>query len=133
MWWCNIYGGFLFSLGAALLIVAAAAAVIEAFVVARARIEAARQARTKAQESAALAVDGVDPVKFFEALKGLLVALKDLPTWIALFGAGLALVFLAGQRVPACSGQVVNASGGGAGGSNAMNNTTTNTTTNTTK
>ena len=102
-WWCEIYGDFLFTLGAALLLMAGAAAVFEAIVVARARIEAAHRARLETRSSPALVADGVDPVKFFEALKGFLQALKDLPTWIAMFGAGLALVFLAGQKIAACA------------------------------
>ena len=41
--------------------------------------------------------------KLIEALKGLLVALKDLPAWIALFLAGLALVWTSGQLANLCT------------------------------
>ena len=102
MWWCDMYGDFLFTLGAALLLVSAVAAAVETFIVTQTRIQAARQAQSGAQSVRTMVADGIDPVKFLEALKGFLQALKDLPTWIALFGAGVALVFVAGVKPGVC-------------------------------
>ena len=39
---------------------------------------------------------------FLTALKGVLEALKGLPAWVAIFLAGLALLWMAGQRPDIC-------------------------------
>lgn len=50
----------------------------------------------------ALTVDPGALAKLIEALKGLLETLKGLPAWVAIFLAGLALLWIAGQRPEAC-------------------------------
>lgn len=50
-----------------------------------------------------MAAAAVDPVELLEALKGLLEALKGLPAWIAIFLAGLALLWIAGEKPEACA------------------------------
>ena len=41
--------------------------------------------------------------KFLDALTKLLLALKDLPAWIAIFLAGLALLWIGGHQPPVCA------------------------------
>src|SRR5688572_23240575 len=93
-WWCDYYGAFLF-VGGALLIVAAGVAAL---------VEIAQALRTKraAAEVSITESTVADSVKALEALKGVLEAIKGLPAWIPIFLAGLALVWLAGQRPEAC-------------------------------
>ena len=62
----------------------------------------ALEAGTKAPTDLASAdLDGL--AKAIEALKGLLLALKDLPAWIALFLAALALVWTATSAPHLCT------------------------------
>jgi hypothetical protein len=47
----------------------------------------------------------VDPVRLLDALKGLLETLKGLPAWVAIFLAGLVLLWMAMQRPEMCNSQ----------------------------
>ena len=44
----------------------------------------------------------VDPVKFLDALKGLIDALTKAPAWVAIFLAALALLWAAKNFMPGC-------------------------------
>jgi heme exporter protein D len=103
--WCAGYAWLAFLLACIFLIVALVAAVAET----RALIRAKREAAKKAPDAVAsanrkgLAAGAVDPVKLLEALKGVLEALKGLPAWIAVFLAGLALLWIAARQPEACA------------------------------
>ena len=92
-WWCDSYGAFLFVVGAVLIVAAGAAALIEI----------AQALRTKRAAVDITESTVADSVKALEAFKGVLEAIKGLPPWIPIFLAGLALVWLAGQRPEACT------------------------------
>ena len=100
-WWCDLYGSVLFVVGLVLLLGAAAAAIVQLVVAVRAMRAAARETARSAQASDSFT--GTDAVKALDALKGLLETIKGLPAWIPVFVAGLALVWLAGQRPEACA------------------------------
>ena len=99
-WWCDLYGNALFVLGLVLLVAAAVAAVLQLVVATRAMRAAVREAASPAAPGA---LHNVDPVQALGALQGLLEAIKGLPAWIPVMLAGLALVWLAGQRPEACA------------------------------
>ena len=92
-WWCDYYGAFLFVVGAVLIVAAGIAALLEI-----AQALRTRRAAVDITESTV-----ADSVKALEAFKGVLEAIKGLPAWIPIFLAGLALVWLAGQRPEACT------------------------------
>ena len=92
-WWCDYYGAFLFVVGAVLIVAAGGAALIEI----------AQALRTKRVAADITESTVADSVKALEAFKGVLEAIKGLPPWIPIFLAGLALVWLAGQRPEACT------------------------------
>ena len=103
LWWCDDYGGFLFVLGAILLVLAGIAAVVEIALRLKARMDVVRRAPTSEESLTKMRAENIDPVQLSEALARVLEAIKGLPGWIALFLAGLALVWFAGQRIEACS------------------------------
>jgi len=92
-WWCDYYGAFLFVVGAVLIVTAGIAALIEI----------AQTLRTRRVAADITESTVADSVKALEAFKGVLEAIKGLPPWIPIFLAGLALVWLAGQRPEACT------------------------------
>lgn len=59
------------------------------------------QQQPKAGFAGAESLEGL--AKVIDAFKGLLLALKDLPAWIALFLAGLALVWTASSAPHLCT------------------------------
>ena len=92
-WWCDYYGVFLFVVGAILIVAAGVAALLEI----------SQALRTKRVAADITESTVADSVKALEAFKGVLEAIKGLPPWIPIFLAGLALVWLAGQRPEACT------------------------------
>ena len=92
-WWCDYYGAFLFVVGAVLIVASGIAALLEI----------ASALRTKRMAADITETTVADSVKALEAFKGVLEAIKGLPPWIPIFLAGLALVWLAGQRPEACT------------------------------
>jgi hypothetical protein len=102
--WCDTYGWVTLGVGILFLVAALAAASIETLAVIKAKREAAEEAKRAAADNAAgkAQLDAVEPVELLEALQGVLEALKGLPTWIALFLAGLALLWLGSDLPKAC-------------------------------
>ena len=90
---CQNLAEFAFRLGRLFIWVALLAAVAHVIVQS---IVALRGGETKAPAQ----LTGID--KVLEALKGVLEALAKLPHWVAIFLAGLALLWMAGQRPEAC-------------------------------
>jgi hypothetical protein len=105
--WCDTYGAHALILAKVFIALALILALVETVITLWAKIEAARQGPASAATPAAkgLAAANVDPVKLIEALKNLLESLKALPAWIAIFLAGLALWWIAGQQPEACRGK----------------------------
>ena len=99
--WCDAYGWVTLILGTIFLLGALAAALVETLALIRAKRDAAEKAPEIVRSSAK--ADGVDPVELLEALKGVLEAIKGLPAWIAVFLAGLALLWLASEQPEACA------------------------------
>jgi hypothetical protein len=95
------YAGFALTLGEAFLILALLVALVETALALWAKLQAARKGPEAVQKG--IANPAVDPVKLLEALKAILDALKGLPSWIAIFLAGLALLWMVGQEPKACS------------------------------
>ncbi|HET9638677.1 MAG TPA: hypothetical protein VFP12_05685 [Allosphingosinicella sp.] len=99
--WCANYAGFTLTLAKAFLVLALLVALVETALALWTKLQAVRKAPAVAERS--LAESAVDPVKLLDALKGVLEALKGLPAWIAIFLAGLALLWIAGQEPKACT------------------------------
>jgi hypothetical protein len=119
---CANYAGFALTLGEAFLILALLVALVETALALWAKLQAARKGPEVAQKG--IANPAVDPVKLLEALKAVLDALKGLPSWIAIFLAGLALLWMAGQRPKNCaSGGSVPAPNGATSNQQATANT----------
>lgn len=91
---CVNYADFALALAKAFLILAFLVALLETGLALWGKLEAARKGPEVARNG--IAAPDVDPVKFLEALKALLEILKGLPAWIALFLAGIALLWFAG-------------------------------------
>lgn len=103
--WCNTYGWVTLGLGILFLVGALAAAWIETIALIKAKREAAEEAKRVAADKAERtepALDAADPVELLEALQGVLEAIKGLPAWIALFLAGLALLWLGSDLPTTC-------------------------------
>lgn len=103
--WCDTYGWVTLGLGTLFLVAALVAAWVETLALLKAKREAAEEAKRVAAEKAAgtkTALDAADPVELLEALQGVLEAIKGLPAWIALFLAGLALLWLGSDLPKAC-------------------------------
>lgn len=103
--WCNTYGWVALGLGILFLVGALVAAWVETLALIKAKREAAEEAKRAAAEKAAgtkTALDAADPVELLEVLQGVLEAIKGLPAWIALFLAGLALLWLGSDLPKAC-------------------------------
>jgi hypothetical protein len=101
--WCGNYASFALTLAEAFLILAFLVALIETGCALWAKLQAARGVPAVVPRAVAAAVPEVDPVKLLEALKGVLEALKGLPAWVAIFLAGLALLWMAGQKLEICA------------------------------
>lgn len=100
---CADYATLSFDLAWWFLVGALLAAAVETGVALWSKLVAARSA-PRADPSRATDADSV--AKLLEALKGLLEALTKLPAWVAIFLAGLALLWMAGQRPEICVPQV---------------------------
>lgn len=103
--WCNTYGWVTLGLGILFLVGALAAAWVETLALIKAKREAAEEAKRVAADKEVgtePALDAADPVELLEALQGVLEAIKGLPAWIALFLAGLALLWLGSDLPTAC-------------------------------
>ncbi|HYW14681.1 MAG TPA: hypothetical protein VE891_00815 [Allosphingosinicella sp.] len=90
---CNDYTPLLFSVGKWTLIagVILGIALALAAIVAQLRKDAAGGAGNFAPAS---------PATVLDAIKGFILALSSAPTWLALFGGGILLLWLAGNSVP---------------------------------
>ncbi|MEA3064234.1 MAG: hypothetical protein QOJ27_669 [Sphingomonadales bacterium] len=99
--WCANYAGFALTLAKGFLILAFLVALVETALALWAKLQAAKKGPQVAQT--AMAESAVDPVKLLEALKALLETLKGLPAWVAIFLAGLALLWIAGEKPKACA------------------------------
>jgi hypothetical protein len=97
---CKDYVSFLFTTGKWTLIagillgVLLAVAAVIAAMVAAFRKPAAPAGAVKAAAAAA------SPIQILEAMKAFLQALSSAPTWLALFGGGILLLWLAGAATP---------------------------------
>jgi hypothetical protein len=100
--WCGNFAGFALVLAQAFLILALIVALVETAISLWAKLQAARKAPVVADTAATEELPG-DAVKVLEALKAVLEALKGLPAWIAIFLAGLALLWMAGQKPELCA------------------------------
>lgn len=101
--WCSDYSEFALGLAKWFLIISLVVAVVETAIALWAKFESARKSDAAARGVTASA--GADPAawaKLLEALKGVLETLKGLPAWIAIFLAGLALLWIAARRPEAC-------------------------------
>ena len=87
---CNRYAWLAYDVGRVFLYLAIAFAVAETIAALwiKARTPPSGETKTLTPINAIL-----------DALKGVLEALKDLPAWIAMFLAGVALLWMAGQRI----------------------------------
>lgn len=101
--WCTNYAEFALWLAKGFLLLAFAVAIAETALALWAKWKAAQQGPVVVETAAAAALPAVDPVKLLEALKALLETLKGLPAWIAIFLAGLALLWMAGQKPELCA------------------------------
>jgi hypothetical protein len=97
---CVHYAGFVLTLAKVFLILALLVALIETALLLWAKWEA-RKAPVVAEK--ALVAAAIDPIGLINAVKALLEALKGLPAWIAIFLAGLALLWLAATKPEACT------------------------------
>ena len=94
---CTTVGNF----AGIFLLLAAIVALVETALLLTAKWKALKEAPAGPTElKAAVDTDGL--AKVLAALKELLLALKDLPAWIALFLAGLALVWTAAATPKLC-------------------------------
>ena len=93
---CQNLAEFAFRLGRLFVWLALLAAITHVIVYS---IVELRKSRTK-PAAQTIAPVGID--KILEALKGVLTALASLPHWVAIFLAGLALLWMAGQRPEVC-------------------------------
>lgn len=98
---CTGYTMLGFSLARWFLIVALVVAVLETGLTLWSKVAAARAAPEGSPARAA--ADSAAIAKLLEALKGLLEALTKLPAWIAIFLAGLALLWISSQQPDACA------------------------------
>jgi hypothetical protein len=98
------YSGFAHELSEWFLVFALVVALIETALLMAGKIKAllAKPQAAPPADEKDLASTAVDPIKLVEALKGLLETLKGLPAWIAIFLAGLGLLFVAGYQPEAC-------------------------------
>jgi hypothetical protein len=101
--WCADYAGFALFLAEAFLVLALVVAVVETGIALWAKFVATRPGPVADRMAANAALPPVDPIKLIEALKALLETLKGLPAWIAIFLAGLALLWMAGQTPDICT------------------------------
>ncbi|HEY5710653.1 MAG TPA: hypothetical protein VIT38_02060 [Allosphingosinicella sp.] len=122
--WCGNYAGFSLAMAKAFLIIALIVALVETVVVLLPKIRAAFEAPAAAKVLTESVVPAVDPVKLLEALKGVLEALKGLPAWIAIFLAGLALLWMAGQKPEICAPAGPSREGREAGGNRSVTQNT---------
>jgi len=100
--WCENFSGFALALAQAFLILALIVALVETAIGLWAKLQAARKAPDAVKAAEGQEALAVDPVKLLEALKAVLEALKGLPAWIAIFLAGLALLWMTGQKPELC-------------------------------
>lgn len=102
--WCATYADFSLTLAYAFLILAFLVALVETTLALWVKLQAARKGPDVTEAAVADRKLAVDPVKLLEALKGLLEALKGLPAWVAIFLAGLALLWTSASATPSyCS------------------------------
>lgn len=101
--WCDNFAGFALTLAQAFLILALFVALVETAIGLWAKWQAARKAPVVVKEGAISPLTAAETVKVLEAVKAILEALKGLPAWIAIFLAGLALLWMAGQKPELCT------------------------------
>lgn len=112
--WCDSYANVALTIASIFLVVALIAAIVETGLALYIRLLGTKQG-AQAQREAALVTDPAILERLLNALKGLLETLKGLPAWIAIFLAGLALLWLAGQRPDLCTAPAAQQPGVGAG------------------
>lgn len=102
--WCSDYSELALDLARWFLIIALVVAVVETLIALWAKFESARNSDAAARRvtTAAANADPAAWAKLLEALKGVLETLKGLPAWIAIFLAGLALLWIAAKRPETC-------------------------------
>ena len=96
---CNDYTPFLFSVGKVALIAGILLGVAIALVAIAALIAELRK-KPPAGGGGDRLVAPPAPTAVLDAVKGFIQALSSLPTWLALFGGGILLLWLAGNSVP---------------------------------
>jgi hypothetical protein len=102
--WSTDYANIALFMAQLFLGLAFAVAVVETGLALWAKVLAARRGPVIVENATTeTVVPAVDPVKLLEALKALLETLKGLPAWIAIFLAGLALLWIAGQKPEICT------------------------------
>ena len=94
---CGDAAGLALTLAQGFLILALVVAVLETALALWAKYQAARKGPVVADNALEAIVPAVDPIKLLDALKGLLDTLKALPAWIAIFLAGVLLLWVAGR------------------------------------
>ena len=95
---CSDYTPFLFSAGKLALIAGIGLGILLALVAIAALV--AELLKKKPAGGAGALVAPAAPASVLDAVKGFLQALSSLPTWLALFGGGILLLWLAGSSVP---------------------------------
>ncbi|HEX8222514.1 MAG TPA: hypothetical protein VF605_01710 [Allosphingosinicella sp.] len=95
---CNDYTPFLFSAGKLTLIAGIILGILLALVAVAALIAELR--KKPAPGGAGKLVAPASASSVLDAVKGFIQALSSMPTWLALFGGGILLLWLAGNSVP---------------------------------
>lgn len=95
-WWCDDFGSWVFVLACLFLLMALAAAGAETFAAVRAKLKGTGAL----PDGSGGAESSFDPAALLEAVRQLLETLKGLPAWIAIFLAGLALLWMSAELAP---------------------------------
>jgi hypothetical protein len=124
---CGKYLPFALSLSKWFLALALLVAVIETALLLAAKLKALLEKPPASDPTRAKTFTdaGIDPVKLIDAVKGLLETLKGLPAWVALFLAGLALLWVAAVESQTCKPIIPNQPTGATAGSQPLPTSTT--------
>ncbi|HEV2746272.1 MAG TPA: hypothetical protein VGW34_03115 [Allosphingosinicella sp.] len=121
--WCWKYGDFALNLAQLFLYLALVMALIETGLLLAAKLRALLAKPAPPTSDSQTKSAPLDPVKLIEAVRALLETLKGLPAWVAIFLAGLALLWIAGEQPDACpargDARLAGARSDGSGGNSA--------------